>query len=788
MNRNDIDLGVFVRLYDKVDAPLKRLESKMDRASKRMKKAMALSAKLTGIGAVSAGVAYASKRIIENILEPVRAVEKAKGELASLGVEQIKIVTDMGKEMEKKWAGVTAASFVTAAYDIRSGISSLSDQGVADMTRAAVLVAKATKGVPEEMTSLFATGYGIFKQQYQQMDDAQFGTLFGDMISKSTQQFKTDGAAMQAAVESAGATATLLGQDMSAQLAIMGQLQSVMSGSESGTALKAYALNSAKANAEFKKMGINIRTLDDKGMLRSMPDVLADMKAQLGDFNGENVEILKKAFGSEEAVKVLSTLWGQEEALRANSAALEDAAASGGKFTENMAKAVDNNFDARAQKMAQKWNVMKITLGEKMIPVLEKVIPVLSNAFDAMAKFADENPKLAASFAIVIVAIGGVAAILAPLMFVGAQSILMFRGLGGAIAILKTGKITKAGSELFGLGKKAIGAGKKMLIAGKNYTVMAGKFVAGKTKAAGTALFGLGKKAIGAGLSFLKAGFMMMMSPIGLVVLAVSALAAGVYLIYKNWDTIGPWFANMWAKVKTVFSNGWSNVKSLASSWGANMRSIGGNIVRGLAVGISSAPKAVWNALKGVVLGGVGKVKGWLGIKSPSRVFMGIGGDVTDGLAVGIGAGEKGVIGRMQRMAKTITRPMKSSVKLATQIAAPALLAQASVAAPILPQKSLANETLQNTAERPGASPYENQYYQQDSQREFSNFGNLPNQITHEGDGHKHISYAPHYNINVQLSDAANAQDIEKLKQVIRQMLREHDEEAAVSVRRLLHD
>ena len=41
--------------------------------------------------------------------------------------------------------------------------SSLSDEGVAEFTALAALTAKATKSTASEMTSLFATGYGIYK-------------------------------------------------------------------------------------------------------------------------------------------------------------------------------------------------------------------------------------------------------------------------------------------------------------------------------------------------------------------------------------------------------------------------------------------------------------------------------------------------------------------------------------------------------------------------------------------------------------------------------------------------
>lgn len=55
------------------------------------------------------------------------------------------------------------SDFITAAYDIKSGIASLTDEGVAQFTELAALTGKATKSTTEEMGSLFATGYGIYK-------------------------------------------------------------------------------------------------------------------------------------------------------------------------------------------------------------------------------------------------------------------------------------------------------------------------------------------------------------------------------------------------------------------------------------------------------------------------------------------------------------------------------------------------------------------------------------------------------------------------------------------------
>lgn len=65
--------------------------------------------------------------------------------------------------------------------------------------------------------------------------------------------------------------------------------------------------------------------------------------------------------------------------------------------------------------------------------------------------------------------------------------------------------------------------------------------------------------------SFITMGIAFMSTPLGWVVATIAAIAAGAYLIYRNWDKIGPWFKNIWAKTKQIFADFWNWVKGLFS-------------------------------------------------------------------------------------------------------------------------------------------------------------------------------------------------------------------------------
>lgn len=94
--------------------------------------------------------------------------EYAKGDELYLGVKDLKAVEDAAKSFSNTWAGTSKADFITASYDIKSGIASLTDEGVAQFTQLAALTGKATKSTTEEMGSLFATGYGSLPEDRQQ--------------------------------------------------------------------------------------------------------------------------------------------------------------------------------------------------------------------------------------------------------------------------------------------------------------------------------------------------------------------------------------------------------------------------------------------------------------------------------------------------------------------------------------------------------------------------------------------------------------------------------------------
>ena len=181
-------------------------------------------------------------------------------------------------DFSSTWAGTTKADFITAAYDIKSGISSLTDEGVAKFTELSGITATATKSSIATMTSLFATGYGIYKDYYKDMSDIEFAEMFSSGISESVKQFKTNGNEMAAAIQTLGASATNAQVPLEEQLSILGMLQATMSGSEAGTKYNAFLRSAAKGGE-----ALGLEFLDANNQLKSMPEILDLLHSKFGD-------------------------------------------------------------------------------------------------------------------------------------------------------------------------------------------------------------------------------------------------------------------------------------------------------------------------------------------------------------------------------------------------------------------------------------------------------------------------------------------------------------------------
>jgi hypothetical protein len=298
---------------------------------------------------------------------------------------------------------------------------------------------------------------------------------------------------------------------------------------------------------------------------------------------------------------------------------------------------------------------LKLTMGEKILPLYSRAIDTVTAALDDLNGFMERNPILSK---VMIVGFGSLAAILVvlgPLM-------LGLAALIGPYAMLHV---------LFS----------KMGIAGGVLTPV--------LRGAASAFLWLGRALLFVGRAFL-------MNPIGLV---ITAIALAAYLIYQYWEPIKRFFTDLWNVVGNAFSSAWVSIKVFAGGLWADVQQafaggIGGvtalvlnwsplglfyqafagvlrwfgidlpakfsdfglNIMQGLANGITGALGTVRTAIAGASDSVIKWFKEKLGIHSPSRVFAELGDFTMQGLAVGLQRSQGDPLDQVGGLAKRLTQ------------------------------------------------------------------------------------------------------------------------------------
>ncbi len=481
-------------------------------------------------------------------------VEKAQGEIASLGIDEkgISLITEAGRKFSSEFAGTTTPDFIRASYDIKSGIASLADEGVAQFTRLSAMTATATKATTAEMTKLFALGHGIYRDQFD--SDFEFGEKFSSAISASVQAFRTDGADLSAGLSTLGATATKMGVSLAEQLSILGNAKGAFnSSSEAATSYRAFLDGVGKAQ---EKLGLQFT--DSEGKMLPMTQILQKLQDEFGDLSKvENMDQLTAAFGSTEATKMITALIDKNKELEQSQKDISKAMEEGTTLTQKMAETMQRGkgFELLGQQIGN----LGASIGKIFMPaatLLASTIGVVVTGLDA---FINEFPVISSVVGGVALGIFGlVAAIkiatISKTLF--QMATITLRGsLLAQVPLLNTLRLSFNRLSL----AKARTTIQTAAMTAKNWIALASQ----KALSAGSLVLGTSLKVLGAavgfvGKTFVRLGRALMANPIGLI---IGVIAGGAYLIYSYWEPIKGFFGGLWNGVSSIFSGAWDGIK-----------------------------------------------------------------------------------------------------------------------------------------------------------------------------------------------------------------------------------
>ncbi|MGI2107852.1 phage tail tape measure protein [Shewanella frigidimarina] len=365
-----------VGLIDQITKPIAKISQQFNGLASNYQAGTMKMA--SGIGGIAAS-GYA----LQNALMPAIEMDRALGEVKSLGVRQsaLKMLTDTSYEYALKY-GKSSTEFVKSSYDIQSAIAGLNDADLSAFTLSSNVLAAATKADAATVTDYMGTMYGIFKNDAMKMGEGAWVERLTGMTATAVQVFKTDGKKMADAFGALGASAGLA--PLEEQMAIMGTLQATMQGSESATKYRSFLAGVGKA-----QKALNLQFTDANGTMLPIVGILNKIKGKYGDvIDVAEGDALATAFGSQEAVSMVKLLLNDINGLNGSIESLGKV--KGMEQAEIMAAAMTD----QSERLAQSWYVIRAAFGTAVLPAFNSFVGWIADMGRDVMAFTQLYPEL----------------------------------------------------------------------------------------------------------------------------------------------------------------------------------------------------------------------------------------------------------------------------------------------------------------------------------------------------------------------------------------------------------
>lgn len=596
---------------------------------------------ITGVGVIIAGgLGLAAKGAMdfEKQLSSVKAVTGATGpEIEKLHDLAIKMGADTkfsaleaGKGMEELLkAGVSTADVLGGGL---KGALDLATAGDLELADAAEIAATALNAFRADNLSVAAAG---------------------DILAGAANASATSVGELKYGLSMVSAVASGVGlsfKDTNTALAVMAQ--NGLKGSDAGTSLKTMLMNlqpsTDKAAQLFEQYGLQtlnaskaMEFLASKG-IKPASSSITDIQKSIGDYiekttgakaGSEKFEKAYKALNGELSSNAFYDANGNLKSMGEIAGILND------KFKDltpqQRSFALEQLFGADATRAA---NIL-YKEGAEGIADMDKAMSKVTMeqvAKDKMDNLAGSIEQFQGSLETLGIIIGEkIVPVVRPLVDGFTKFVNIFTELPGPVQTAGVAVIALAG------GLALIGGPALMLIGflpsiSAGLAMVAGVF--GGASAAGTIFGGV--------MAFIT-------SPITLTIAAIAALALAGYLIYKNWDKIGPFVKKTWEGVKKFTVKAWDGIKQFLSDWWPALLgpfTMGGSLIAGYIFkhwdGIKAKGVQIWDGIKGffvrwwpellgAITGPIGMVavaiyRNWDGIKTKAgEIWGGIKGVVS---------------------------------------------------------------------------------------------------------------------------------------------------------------
>ncbi|HEK1800817.1 TPA: phage tail tape measure protein [Proteus mirabilis] len=495
-------------------------ERRMAAAKSQYQKTLDVRNKMAGAGATmtatGAGMLYSAKQTLMPGYEFNVGMSKVQA-LTRLdkNSDEFKMLREQARELGATTAFTANQVAQGQAFYAMAGFKPEQIKNAMPGTLAMSLAGDIDLGTTADIGSNILTGFKLDSDQMGRVSDVLVGAF-----TRSNTSLTMLGDTMKYVAP----VASGLGVDLETAAAATGKLGDAgIQGSMAGTSLRAILGRLAEppkmAAKALEELGI--KTRDAKGNLRDFPELLAELDKKTAKMGNAQRAGFFKHIAGEEAFSALSVLAEQagKGELQTLVADLKQAKGEAQKVAGTMT----DNLSGDMKNLQSAWEDLGIQIFDGIDSPLRQISQSITRVISKVGVWMKETPELAKTLTMIGLAIAGIITTLGILSL--------------SIAAM-LGPLAAAKLSLSILGIKG-GSALTLLLK--------------PIKLLGSAFLGLGKA--------------MLANPILLV---IAAIAAAVYLIYKNWDTIGPYVYKVWDTVKRYTAIAWQALKdTIKSAWEA---------------------------------------------------------------------------------------------------------------------------------------------------------------------------------------------------------------------------
>lgn len=607
----------------------------------------------TGLAGFStlASSATAVMGSIRGLADPAIKFESAMADVKKVvnfdTPEQFK---EMGNDILKLTRTIPMAGEEIAAIVAAGGQSGVARENLLGYAKDAATMGVAFDMAAGDAGEAMATMANVLGKPITEM--AQFGDVINHLSDNANSKAKD----IVNVITRVGSDTKMLGLSENQAAALgstflsMGKAPELAAQAVKGMSSAFLQLKAGAHEKELKQLGFTTKSFaaamnkDAQGAISSFIEKVKKMPKD------KQYPLLAKVFGKQYADDVLLLAQNTGEYNRQLGLLQETDEQGNLKYIGSMQREFENRSNTAENKLTKLKNSfteIAEKIGRAFLPVITSFVENITPVIYSITEWVETNPQL---MEWVLTIGGGIGAVVGGLLTLHSAFSFVTAGL---LPFLKLGKFLGGflGNFLFSaISKLSLGFG--YLIG----YILKGAMMFGK------AIFMMSRA--------------LLTNPIGLL---ITGIAVAAYLIYDNWEKIGPWFSELWQTVSGAFSSAWNSITNFCSEAWTNISNFftsgignitatildwsplglfqqvfstvlswfgidvpskfsdfGKNMIDGLVNGIKNA----WESAKQIVSDLGEGIKGWfaekLGIHSPSRVFKGYGVNVVEGLAIGM--------------------------------------------------------------------------------------------------------------------------------------------------------